>query len=260
MTNRNYSACLDHILKYEGGYVDHPSDPGGATNMGITIGTLSSWLGRPASKQEVKDLTRRQVEAIYRNNYWNVVKGDRLADGFDLVVFDAGVNSGPSRGVKWFQKALGGGVDVDGIMGSQTMNEADAKADGVAVIQKACANRLSFLKGLTNWRVFGRGWGRRVASVEAQAVAMYSGSVVKMITEQDKIRKASRKQRASATSTAVAGTGSGLAQTVSEIPDLMSYGAVGICALIFLVLVLMSRRSSQREDAYDTVIEEMKNG
>lgn len=168
----NFDACLDHVLRSEGGYVDHPADPGGATNMGITHHTLASWRGNPVSKADVRALTRKEAEAIYRSRYWDMVRGDELPAGIDLVAFDGAVNSGPSRGAKWLQSALG--VDQDGRIGPVTLSAA-SRSPRRPVIDDACDRRLSFLRGLSTWAHFGRGWSSRVESVRATAHKMAAG-------------------------------------------------------------------------------------
>lgn len=67
-----FPRALALVLAQEGGYADHPYDPGGATNFGITIATLRDWRGRPVSKADVRALGRDEVAAIYRARYWNV--------------------------------------------------------------------------------------------------------------------------------------------------------------------------------------------
>jgi lysozyme family protein len=98
---------LPLVLNHEGGYVDHPKDPVGATNLGVTIGTLSGWLGRKATKAEVKALTVKDVAPIYRHNYWDKVRGKDLPAGLDYAVFDFAVNSGPFKAASSLQTILG---------------------------------------------------------------------------------------------------------------------------------------------------------
>ncbi len=167
-TSSRFQACLAEVLRHEGGYADHPSDPGGATNMGITIGTLSDWIGRPASKQDVRDLTQADAAGIYRAKYWQPIRGDALPPGVDLAVFDLAVNSGVGRAVKMLQGVLG--VAQDGTIGPVTL-AAVAKAPGQAtVIIDLCAARMRFLRSLKTWPTFGKGWTRRVEEVEAAAM------------------------------------------------------------------------------------------
>ncbi|MFC3706035.1 glycoside hydrolase family 108 protein [Devosia honganensis] len=169
MAKNNFTHALGEVLKHEGGYVDHPSDPGGATNLGITIGTLSGWLGRKATKAEVKALTVAGVTPIYRKNYWDVVRGDDLPAGLDLALFDFAVNSGPGRAAMTLQTILG--VAADGKIGPITL-AAIAKHSASLLINELCSHRLAFLERLSTWPTFGKGWSHRVASVRAEALSM----------------------------------------------------------------------------------------
>ena len=165
----NYAKCLPEILRHEGGWADHPSDPGGATMKGITIGTYRQWKGRAVTKAELRAISDEEIAAIYKRNYWDKVRGDDLPAGLDLVAFDAAVNSGPARGARWLQTALG--VAADGKIGPKTIAAAEA-ADAATAINRALDVRLSFLKGLKTWPTFGKGWGRRVSDVRKVALGM----------------------------------------------------------------------------------------
>lgn len=169
MAASNFDAVLPLVLKHEGGWSDHPRDPGGATNLGITRATLSGWLGRQASKAEVRALTVEKVKPIYRKNYWDKIAGDDLPAGVDYAVFDFAVNSGPARAAKNLQRIAG--VPQDGIIGVQTLRAIKAIPAG-EVVQRLCADRLAFLKGLGTWSTFGKGWASRVDGVRATALRM----------------------------------------------------------------------------------------
>lgn len=162
----NFERALKHILRHEGRYVDHPWDPGGATNYGITIGTLSEHLRRRASKAEVRNISMDTVRAIYRKRYWNRIRGDDLPSGVDLCVFDLAVNSGVSRAAKMLQAAVK--VPQDGAIGPATLAAVNARTPKV-LINSITVDRLSFLIRLRTWKVFGRGWKRRVLEVEREA-------------------------------------------------------------------------------------------
>lgn len=159
------------MLEFEGGYVDHPRDPGGATNRGITHKTLADWRGRPVSKAEVAALSVKEAGQIYKALYWDKVRGDELPSGVDLVAFDAAVNSGPSRSIKWLQSAVK--VRQDGRLGPQTM-AAIAEKDPRAIIDAALNARRVFLRSLSTWDAFGRGWARRLDGVTTAAVGLAS--------------------------------------------------------------------------------------
>jgi lysozyme family protein len=166
MAAQNFETIMDHVFRYEGGYSDHPSDPGGATQMGITIGVLGEYRGKPVTKAEVKALTKEEARAIYRKRYWDVISGDELPSGVDLVTMDSAVNSGPGRGAKWLQRAVG--VKADGQIGTATLSAIET-ANAVTTVERMCDDRLAFLKGLKTWGTFGKGWSRRVDDVRAAA-------------------------------------------------------------------------------------------
>jgi lysozyme family protein len=172
MADTRFDQCLGEVLRHEGGFVDHPADPGGATNMGITHKTLARWRGVSPwwnlPKTEVQRLTRSEAARIYRALYWTPCKSGNLPPGVDLAVFDFAVNSGPDRAIRALQSALN--VVVDGQVGPLTLGAA-SKADAKALINALCDRRLGFLRGLKTFSTFGRGWTSRVAAVRATALA-----------------------------------------------------------------------------------------
>jgi lysozyme family protein len=168
-TRDRFLACVAEVLRHEGGYVDHPHDPGGCTNRGITLRTLEAWRRTSVTCDDVRALGEAEARVIYRAHYWNAVHGDELPAGLDLVAFDAAVNSGRRRAAMWLQEALG--VTADGVIGPRTLRAARA-ADRVAVIAHACDLRLAFLRTLVTWPHFGRGWSRRVREVRQAALDM----------------------------------------------------------------------------------------
>ena len=165
----NFQRALPFVLKHEGGYVDHPKDPGGATNKGITIATFRRYIKPDATKQDLRNITDEQVASIYYQHYWCAAQAQNLPSGVDYAVFDFAVNSGPSRAVKFLQRAVG--VKDDGRIGPKTL-EATAKMPARVVISKICDARLAWLKRLRTWATFGRGWSRRVDGVARDATAM----------------------------------------------------------------------------------------
>jgi len=171
---QNFRHALTQVLKHEGGFVNDPRDRGGATNLGVTIGTLSGWLGRPATVAEVRALTARTVEPIYRKNYWDALEGDSLPTGLDLHVFDFGVNAGVSRAAKMLQRLVG--VAQDGDIGPQTLAaiEAFSKGKGTpsVIIQLFGAEREAYYRSRKQYPIFGRGWVRRTKEVTAEALSM----------------------------------------------------------------------------------------
>lgn len=186
MSATNYNACLTRILKYEGGYTNHPSDPGGPTNWGITIFDARKYWKADATAEDVRSMPLSVAKAIYKARYWDVVHGDDLPDGVDLCTFDPAVNSGIGRGGPWMAAGLGikwqGYVDL--------YIQAKASKDLPKAIKAACSKRRSFLQGLKTWSVFGKGWGSRVSDVEAQSVTMALKAAGKTTPEIIKAHKA----------------------------------------------------------------------
>jgi lysozyme family protein len=159
MAEKNYQKCLETILHHEGGYVNHPKDPGGETNLGVTKRVYEEWGGN----KDMKDLLVEDVAPIYKKNYWDKVKGDDLPSGLDLCVFDFGVNAGPGRSAKYLQTMIG--TVADGGIGPNTLKSVDeyvykhGLVDTIINFQEA---RQSYYEKLSTFATFGRGWTRRV--------------------------------------------------------------------------------------------------
>lgn len=165
----NFPHALAVVLKHEGGWSDHRADPGGATMRGVTLKTFSEFLGRPATKEELRQITDEQLRKIYRDRYWNAACADQLPAGLDLVVFDMAVNAGPRRAIKILQAALS--VQADGIIGKKTMAAISAY-DTKALIREFSGGRRAFYKSLPIYATFGSGWLRRVDEVESEALKL----------------------------------------------------------------------------------------
>jgi lysozyme family protein len=253
MTAANFTACLAETLSWEGGWVDHPKDPGGATMKGVTIGVFKVYKGRPVTKTELRNISQADLRAIYRRNYWTVVRGDDLPAGLDLVTFDAAVNSGPARGPKWTQRALG--VEDDGRVGPNTIKAAKSRPDQVGVIKRACAARMGFLQGLRTWGTFGRGWTRRVAGIEARAVAMSTESVMAVQAEAKRASTAAKSQGGGI----AAGGAGGLTgwDQLAGAPAAVTWGVIAVAIAVALVLASKAIVNSDRVAAYRRVAEEM---
>jgi len=168
----NADQAIRLILKHEGGFVDHPRDPGGATNRGVTIGTLRG-LGMDLDGDgdvdvaDLKALSEADAVTVYKRFYWDKVDGDLLPSGLDYTVADFAVNSGPRRAAEYLQRAVG--VAADGHVGPVTIKAARA-ADTAKTINAICNARLGFMKRIQGgklWQTFGRGWQRRVDDVRA---------------------------------------------------------------------------------------------
>lgn len=176
MAAKTFDKALKIVLAYEGGYSNHPSDPGGPTNKGVIQRVYDGYRrGKGQPTRSVKQITNAELRDIYRRQYWELAQADRLPAGVDLVVFDAAVNSGPSQAAKWLQRALR--VRVDGDTGEATIAAANAHPDHDALCAEICRRRLGMLQSLKTYPVFGRGWSRRVGNVVAIGQAWAAGSV-----------------------------------------------------------------------------------
>lgn len=165
MTTSGFSRALPRVLAHEGGYVDDPADPGGATNKGITFRVYDAYRTRKGvPTRDVRQIHPAEVSDIYRLQYWDAVKGDELPPGLDYVLFDGAVNSGPTQSVKWLQRALGN-VVVDGQMGQATLAAVIAHGRPADLVDAVCDRRLAFLQALKTWPRFGKGWSARVGAV-----------------------------------------------------------------------------------------------
>jgi lysozyme family protein len=171
----NFEGLLKVILHHEGGFVNHPKDPGGMTNLGVTKRVYDEWVGRESTEEEMRNLTKEDVAPIYRKNYWDRCKCDELPDGVDLMVFDFAVNAGTGRSAKHLQEIIG--TTVDGGIGPNTlkkMNEwIDEQEDGVyELIDALSKKRQAYYESLSTFETFGNGWTRRVEETTRAANQM----------------------------------------------------------------------------------------
>lgn len=169
MAEKNWQYCLETILHHEGGYVNHPEDPGGETNLGVTKRVYEEFGGT----KDMKDLTVEDVEPIYKKNYWDRVKADQLPSGLDLCVFDFGVNAGTGRSAKFLQGMIG--ATQDGAIGPATLAKVNefVSMEGVdGAIGEFQHRRQGYYEGLKTFATFGRGWTRRVTETTELALKM----------------------------------------------------------------------------------------
>lgn len=144
----------------EGGYVNHPRDPGGATDRGITQATYNAYLRRKGLPQKsVRGISKEVAEEIIYDQYMKPIAFDDLPSGLDYCLADYSVNSGPSRAIKVIQRIVG--ADADGVMGVKTLAEIKGR-NTEDLIRAVCAERMRFLRGLKTFSTFGRGWTTRV--------------------------------------------------------------------------------------------------
>ena len=169
MAAANWEKAFQAVLKHEGGFVNHPRDPGGMTNLGVTKKVWEDFVGREVDEREMRALTPDVVKPLYKKNYWDKIKGDQLPSGVDYAAYDLAVNSGTGRAAKYLQQIAG--VHADGVIGPKSM-EAILACDPVETVDAICDMRLDFLQRLPTWNTFGKGWGRRVEEVKSIGLQM----------------------------------------------------------------------------------------
>lgn len=165
----NFEQCLSWLLHHEGGFVNHPKDPGGMTNLGVTRKVLEEFYGHEVSEQQMRDLTPREVKPLYREKYWDRIRGDELPAGVDWFTFDWAVNSGVSRASKALQQIIG--VSDDGIIGSGTLR-AVREVEPDFIITRMFLKRQDFYESLDSFKTFGKGWSRRNSETSKQAMEL----------------------------------------------------------------------------------------
>lgn len=151
-----FDEAFDRLLGHEGGYVDHPNDPGGATRYGITerVARAAGYRG------DMRDLPLQLAARIAREEYWNPVRADEMPSQIRFDLFDTAYNSGVHQAIVLLQRSAG--TMGDGIIGPKTMAAVKA-ANPEALAARFNGHRLDFLNDLKTWPVFGRGWTQRIA-------------------------------------------------------------------------------------------------
>jgi lysozyme family protein len=173
----SFEKCLLVVLKHEGGYVNHPRDPGGMTNLGVTKRTWERWKGYKVTEADMRALKVPDVMPLYREEYWDALKCSSMAPAIALVLFDFGVNAGVNRAAKLLQGMIG--ATVDGHVGDKTLQALQqfATNSGVANVVKQYSHvRRSYYRSLPTFKTFGRGWLRRVDETEREALKMIGGT------------------------------------------------------------------------------------
>lgn len=203
MARETLSESLTLMYGHEGGYTDNKSDKGNwlngvlvGTKYGVTGITLAAHRGvKSVTADQVRALTLAEATDIYRKSYWTQSGGDLLPVGIDYLNFDTGVNSGPSRANKILQATVG--VPADGIIGGQTLDAVNRYKGGyVGLIRDYSAARLTFMRSLSTWPTFGKGWTKRVNEVQTNALRMAAGTETIPATILNETAKANPKDTA----------------------------------------------------------------
>ena len=179
----NFYQALENILKYEGGYTNHPLDSGGPTNLGITLSTLQRYYNEygygdfdgdgEVTVNDIKLLnTYDKVSPIYKAYYWDRLKLDEFPSGVDFLMFDFAVNSGPKNAVRILQRAINrftrNKIDVDGLLGPNTMSyvnkiNPELLIDGMLKEREIFYNKI--ISSDPSQEIFRRGWFNRLRLV-----------------------------------------------------------------------------------------------
>ena len=285
MTAANFARAMPLVLAHEGGYSNHPQDPGGVTLEGVIQRVYDGYRRRRGVP--TRALTagmrgsldwKRERDEIYRLQYWNQCLCDDLPAGIDYVVFDGAVNSGPAQSIKWVQRALN--LPADGVMGQRTLAAIEAHPNHDALVNAICDRRMAFLRALRTWPTFGRGWSSRVAGVRRIGLAWARGANV--VAQADDVSEGSGARApladarpAPAIAPADATTGAGAVTTgtsgaLQQAQDTLApvAGTSSIITWIVTVLALVgvtmvigglayrwyaTRRAKERADALDLV-------
>lgn len=246
-----FPICHEITAKWEGGWSDHPADPGGKTMYGVTEARWHEYQRRMGVKlTPVRNITKQQALTFYRSEFWDACGAPDLFPGVDLATYDAGVNSGVSRGRKWLKASAGSN-------------------DHSVTVKRICRARLSFMQSLKIWKTFGKGWGRRVADIEARGVVMAvtamgaSNAAVKTIVEDGKVEAkksaATSDKVAKATGTGAAASGSAPVTVDASTLDsstMWLLGALCVALLVIAVVAIAKKKQAKaREEAYAQVLE-----
>lgn len=213
----SYPTAIKCVLAHEGGYTNHPADPGGPTNWGITIHDARKYWKASATAADVKAMPLAVAQDIYEKRYWDVQRCDELPAGLDYSVFDYGVNSGIGRSGKVLRRLVGLPDNVSTV--TPEVIAAVKKRDAAALIRAFNDERLRFLMSLRTWPTFGKGWGRRVAEVKALSLRMAAGdrtAIVSATQPGETMAKGGHKQPPIAGPIAAGAAGAGGAVVVPQ--------------------------------------------
>lgn len=158
-----FEEALGYLLAEEGGFVNHPKDPGGMTNLGVIRRVWEKWVGRSVTEDEMRRLTPEKAAPLYRHRYWDKCRCGELPSGVDFLVFDTSVNMGPGAAAMLLQEAVGS--RPDGVIGPLTVAKANAEIPYATVIRMAFLRALRYMK-TKNIEIFGYGWAGRLKRVQ----------------------------------------------------------------------------------------------
>lgn len=153
-----FESAVSFVLAAEGGYVNHPNDPGGATNFGISQ--------RQYPDLAIETLTQEQAEHIYYQDYWQPCRCGELPSAIGTLVFDTAVNMGSYDAISLLQVSLD--VRVDGILGPVTLTACFTRSveQTLAELLSHRAKRYAQLGNSQRYAPFVRGWMKRLFDLQ----------------------------------------------------------------------------------------------
>ncbi len=163
IASSTFDAVFAVLIGHEGGYVNHPADPGGETKFGITK--------RSYPHLNIASLTLDDARSIFRRDFFDALRCGEMPAPLALLVSDAAYHCGPGRSARWLQAALR--VSQDGAIGPATLGAIQRwQGKGAELCAEVVAQRMLYLTGLKTWPTFGKGWTRRIAGLAFQAASM----------------------------------------------------------------------------------------
>lgn len=189
MGDASFEHCLKFVLRWEGGYVNDPADPGGATNKGVTQRVYDAWRRQARlPTRTVKDITDDEVGALYESGYWRPPRCDALQGGLDLVQFDTAVNMGVKRAIRTLQGCLG--CSIDGDFGPTTLRMATS-CDVPGTLKRYCDAREDYYRRLVAARPalakFLDGWLNRLNSLRREVGLAVAGTTRGLVAPRDEV-------------------------------------------------------------------------
>lgn len=179
MAADQYDFVFGQVLGHEGGFQNDARDRGnwttGVIGKGQNKGTKFGITAMSYPDLDIRNLTIAQAKDVYRRDYWDRLKLDRVPAGVDLALFDFAVNSGRDRAAKTVQVSVD--VDADGLIGNETIAAINA-ADPNDLAAEICDRRMSFLRSLPTFKTYGKGWTTRVAGVRKVALQMVKNEAI----------------------------------------------------------------------------------
>lgn len=260
MASSSWDAAIRALLASEGGYVNHPDDPGGPTRWGITLADARRYWKADATANDVQRIPEVVARRIYRERYWNALRCDDLSDGVDFAVFDYGVNSGIGRAGQVLRRVLG--LRATSSVVDDDVVAAVRGSDAVKIITAICDERMAFLRSLKTFPVFGRGWTRRVAHVRNVSLAIHSGAASAPAPKPSQGRAVLPVDKTGRT-IAVGGVIASGAATAAATSDAGAWFAVAgatLAVCLAIILVWRWRRRRQEAVAPIAIIKENEHG